>query len=277
MNYSHKIIFLLLVFFFSSLMAQTTAEQDRLKLREFFSKSYSSIDLNDFIDGAYIFNEKAKQQWLEIEDFPPYEFDIEEGEVLFNTSFANDKNYADCFKNKGIGIKQNYPLWDELAMKVITLELAINNCREKNHEAPLAYGTGEMAKLSAYMTSTSRDEIIDIPEPVGKAFEAYEVGKKYYYSKRGQLNMACANCHLATAHLNLRYEIPGPMLGQVTNWPVYRSKWQQIGTIHHRFRECNSQVRAKPLEYQSDVYRNLEYFLTYMSKGLKLNGPGSRK
>jgi sulfur-oxidizing protein SoxA len=31
------------------------------------------------------------------------------------------------------------------------------------------------------------------------------------------------------------------------------------------------------LEPQSESYRNLEYFLTYMSNGLELNGPASRK
>jgi sulfur-oxidizing protein SoxA len=41
--------------------------------------------------------------------------------------------------------------------------------------------------------------------------------------------------------------------------------------------ECNSQVRATPLDPQSESYRNLEYFLTYMANGLELNGPASRK
>jgi len=41
--------------------------------------------------------------------------------------------------------------------------------------------------------------------------------------------------------------------------------------------ECNEQVGAEGLDYQSETYRNLEYFLTYMSQGLPLNGPASRK
>jgi sulfur-oxidizing protein SoxA len=58
---------------------------------------------------------------------------------------------------------------------------------------------------------------------------------------------------------------------------VYRSKWGTVGTLHRRFSGCNKQVRAKPFKAQGEEYRNLEYFLTAMSNGLNLNGPGSRK
>ncbi|MDH5378316.1 MAG: sulfur oxidation c-type cytochrome SoxA, partial [Gammaproteobacteria bacterium] len=57
----------------------------------------------------------------------------------------------------------------------------------------------------------------------------------------------------------------------------YRAKWQELGTLHRRFGGCNKQVRAKPFKPQSEEYRNLEYFLTYMSNGLKSNAPGMRK
>jgi hypothetical protein len=46
---------------------------------------------------------------------------------------------------------------------------------------------------------------------------------------------------------------------------------------HRRFVGCNKQVRAKAFKPQGDEYRNLEYFLTYMSNGIPWNGPGARK
>jgi len=260
-----------------NVFSQNTAADDRELIRDYFSNKFPTIALSEYINGSYIFDAKAKEQWMEIEEFPPYEFDIDQGKVLFDTPFANGKYYADCFENKGIGVKHNYPKWSESQKTVITLELAINQCRENNGEKPLKYGLGDMAMISAYMAFTSRGEIIDIEEPKGDSYASYLLGKKYYFSRRGQLNMACVTCHLAASNLKLRYETPGPVLGQVTNWPVYRSKWEKIGTIHHRIRECNSQVRAKQLEYQSETYRNLEYFLTYISNGLPINGPGSRK
>ena len=48
-------------------------------------------------------------------------------------------------------------------------------------------------------------------------------------------------------------------------------------TLHERFAGCLNRVRAKPFKAQQDEYKNLEYFLTYMSNGLEINGPGSRK
>ncbi len=55
------------------------------------------------------------------------------------------------------------------------------------------------------------------------------------------------------------------------------SKRGGIGTTHRRYGGCNKQVRAKPFKAQSAEYRALEYFHTYMSNGLIVNGPGARK
>ena len=217
MNKLIKLLTCLLLFNSFNVFSQNTASDDREMLRDYFSNRFPNIELTDYINGAYIFDEKAKEQWLEIEDFPPYEFDIDQGREFFETPFANGSFYASCFENKGMGIKQGYPQWSESKNMVITLEYAINLCRENNNEKPLAYVVGEMAQISAYMTYTSRDEIIDIKVPTESSMQAYLKGKKYYFSKRGQLNMACANCHIGTANLNLRYEIPGPVLGQVTH------------------------------------------------------------
>ena len=75
----------------------------------------------------------------------------------------------------------------------------------------------------------------------------------------------------------LRAERLSAAIGHATHWPVYRGKWERVGVLHRRFQECNSQVRAEPLPHQSESYRNLEFFLTYMSNGMELNGPASRK
>jgi len=48
-------------------------------------------------------------------------------------------------------------------------------------------------------------------------------------------------------------------------------------SLHQRVAGCIRDVRAKPFDLQSPEYRNLEYFLTYMSNGLEANGPGARK
>ena len=43
-----------------------------------------------------------------------------------------------------------------------------------------------------------------------------------------------------------------------------------------RFTTCNSQIRGVPLSPQDDEYRNVEYYLSYVSNGLPISGPGAR-
>ena len=259
--------------------ATASPEEDLKAFRAYFKKRFPDVPFEDYINGVYAIDKASRAQWEEIEEFPPYEIDIEDGKKLFNTPFKNGKTYASCFPNDGMGIRQNYPMWDKKSGKVITLEAAINDCRVANGEAPLKWKKGKIADISAYMAYTSRGNKMNIVVPKGdeKALAAYERGKHHFYAKRGQLNMACADCHVYNAGNKVRADILSPALGHVTHFPVYRSKWGELGTLHRRYGGCNKQVRAKPFKAQSDEYRALEYFHSYMSNGLEVNGPGARK
>jgi sulfur-oxidizing protein SoxA len=261
----------------SAAAATAGPEEDRAALVDYFTKRFPGVALERYVDGAYAFDADAYEQWQQIQEFPQHEPSVEEGETLFKTPFANGKTYAECFENGGTGIRQGYPRWDEEQGQVVTLELAINQCREKNGEKPLGWFKGPIAAISAYMAYTSRGNPIDIKVPNEKALAAYEEGKAYYYSKRGQLNFSCADCHVVNANNMIRADRLSPMLGQTTHFPVYRSKWGEMGTLHRRFKGCNEQIRGVALEAQSPEYRNLEYFLSYASNGLPVNGPGDRK
>jgi len=255
-----------------------TPQQDLDAFQDFYKKRFPGTPFDDFINGVYSIDAASRAQWEDIEDFPPYELNISSGEELFNKPFANGKTYASCFDNGGMGIRQNYPYFDTDRGEVVTLELSINECREANGEKPLKWKKGPIADISAYMAFTSRGKVFDIQIPDDpRAVAAYERGKKHFYQKRGQLNMACADCHKFYSGNYIRADLLSPALGQLTHFPVYRSKWGGIGTTHRRYGGCNKQVRAKPFKAQSAEYRALEYFHTYMSNGLIVNGPGARK
>jgi sulfur-oxidizing protein SoxA len=245
--------------------------------RDFFVKKFPKVKLDDFVNGPYSMNEDMRKQWEEKEQFPPYEFALDGGKEMFTKPFKNGKTYADCFANGGVGIRQNYPYFDEKEGKVVTLELALNRCREANGEAPLSYVKDDMASLTAYMAFTSRGKAMDIKMPNDpRALAAYENGKRYFYTRRGQLNFSCASCHVQSPGERLRAEILAPALGILNAMPIYRSEWSGMGTISRRLVTCNSQSRAVPLEPQSDEYRDLEYYLSYVSNGLPISGPGAR-
>jgi sulfur-oxidizing protein SoxA len=254
-------------------------EADRIALQDFYKDRFPDTELADYVNGIYAVDADSRTQWEDIEAFPPYEFDVEEGERLFNIAFANGKGYADCFENGGIGIRQNFPYWNKEEGTVKTLEQEINQCRESNGEKALKWGKGPIAQISAYMAWTSRGKVFDIsiPEDDKKALAAYLDGKKFFYTKRGQLNLSCANCHVQGSNVRIRADLASPALGHTSHFPVFRSKWGELGTLHRRYKGCHQDSRSTPLGMQSETFRNLEFFQTYMSNGLVVNGPGSRK
>ncbi|WP_292695857.1 sulfur oxidation c-type cytochrome SoxA [Nitrobacter sp.] len=250
---------------------------DLKAFQKYFTDKFPKLKLKDFVNGPYSMDKGLYKQWKEKEEFPPYEFALAAGKEMFEKPFKNGKTFADCFPHKGIGIRQNYPYFDEKQGKVVTLELAVNQCLESNGEKPLSYTKDDMASVTAYMAFTSRGKPFDIKIPKDpRALAAYENGKRYFYTRRGQLNFSCATCHVQTPGNHIRAEILAPALGILNAMPIYRSAWGGMGTTSRRFTTCNSQVRAVPLTPQDDEYRDLEYYLSYVSNGLPISGPGAR-
>ena len=265
-------------FSLSATALASTPEEDLEAFRDYFKKRFPNVETAEYINGVYSIDPVGRENWEAIEEFPPYEPFIDDGQTMWETPFANGKTYKDCFP-KGPAIKGDYPHWNKEKGMVMTLELALNQCREANGEKPLKYKKGSINNIVSYIASESRGQItnVEIPKDDPKALAAYEDGKKFYYASRGQLNFSCAHCHMQNAGMMLRTDTLSPALGHTTHFPVYRSKWGTVGTLHRRFTGCNKQVRAKPFKAHGKEYRNLEYFLTYMSNGLPLNGPGARK
>lgn len=259
-------------------LVAATPEEDLAVWQAYFQKRFPQVQKQEFANGVYAIDAMGRENWEAIEEFPPYEAAIENGAQMWITPFANGKTYADCFPD-GPAVAGRYPRWDKQGGMVITLPLDINNCRKANGEEPLKYKKGAIADLLSYMAFESRGQVtnVEIPADDPRALAAYEQGKHFYFARRGQLNFSCASCHAGNSGTTLRTEILSPGLGHTTHFPVYRSKWGEMGTLHRRYVGCNEQVRAKAFEPQGEEYRNLEYFMTYVNNGMELNGPGARK
>lgn len=242
-------------------------------IQSYFKKRFPDIPFEYFANGVYALDNSARENWEALEEFPPYEMHIDSGDEYWQT---NSTAYSKCFPD-GPAIKHQYPKWDEKLNTVVTVPYAVNLCRQSHALSKLDYMGIEMNSLVAYIAIQSRNEIIDITIPNEKALAAYQQGKKFYFTRRGQLNFACFHCHFDNAGKKLRTESLGPALGQTTGWPTYRNKWGALGPLHKRYIGCNKQVRAAPFEAQSETYRNLEYFHTHMNNGLPINGPAVRR
>lgn len=261
----------------NTVSANSTPTDDLKAFQNYFKDRFKDVPFDDYANGVYALNEDARAQWQEIEEFPPYEQGVDDGQAMWEKPFTNGKSYTDCFGEDVTAIRAKYPFYDEEKDTIRTIESDINACREANGEKPLKYKKGKIAALSAYIAYEGRGKKIDVKIPNEKAQAWYDKGKLFYYTKRGQLNMSCADCHVYNAGNFIRADHLSPALGQPSHFPVYRSKWNALGTLHRRYSGCNQQVRAKALKAQSDEYKALEYFQTYMSNGLDWNGPGSRK
>ena len=268
-----------IIFLIPALSVLASPERDFDKFVNHFKERFPNTPYEDYKNGVYSIDASAREQWEAMEEFPPYELNVDRGEELFNQAFKNGNTYGSCFENDGIGIRHNYPYFDTARNKVVTLEGALNDCRVKNGEKPLSYFKGkELAHVSAYMAYTSRGNKFNVQIPnTSEALNAYEKGKKLYFTKKGQLNFSCADCHVYQTGTKLRADIPSPAIGHPTHFPVYRSGMGRLVTLHERFAGCLNRIRAKSFKGGSDELNNLEFFTTFMSNGLEVNGPGSRK
>ena len=253
--------------------------EDRRAFIAYYEARFPDIPFAEYANGIYAIDQDARDQWLEIEEFPPYEFAVEQGAALWQERFSDGKSYSDCFENSNNGIRQNYPEFDRRTGEVITLAKAINLCRKEHGQNILELGSEKILALSAFIAFESRGELFNISvfDDDARALAAYEEGKRFYYTKRGQLNLSCADCHVVSVGQYVRADRLSAGLGHPTHFPVYRSKFGSMVSLHQRIAGCIRDVRAKPFELQSTEYRTLEYFLTYMSNGLEVNGPGARK
>ena len=253
-------------------------EEDLAALRDFYTKRFPDIELAAHKDGAYALDAAKREQWLEMEEFPPYEIAVDDGADLYEEALSDGSSYADGLGDGAPAVKSRYPYFDSDRGEVVTLEMVLNECRVAAGDAALDWDSEELAALMAFIAMESRGQTMAVEVPDDpRARAAYEDGKRFYYQRRGQLNFSCRSCHLQSTGMMLRAERLSATIGHATHWPVYRGKWQRVGVLHRRFQECNSQVKSEPLAMQSETYRNLEYFLSYMSNGMELNGPASRK
>jgi sulfur-oxidizing protein SoxA len=255
-------------------VAQASPYSDLQAFRAYFKKKFPTVRHSEWTNGMYALPGAKTQraEWEEIMVFPPFELSVAAGKKFW------DKNdLGSCFKNKGKGIAHAYPRWDAKKKEVVTAVMDINACLKSKGKPPIKnLKKGKMAQVEAYFRSMANGKkvAIDLSDPGMVA--AYERGKKFYWARRGQLNFSCATCHVQNAGKHVGGNILGAGIGHGTGFPVYRSKWGGLGTLHRRYGGCNKQVRAKPLKAQSEAYRDLEVYETYMATGIPIHVPSQR-
>ncbi|MBL6958794.1 MAG: sulfur oxidation c-type cytochrome SoxA [Rhodospirillales bacterium] len=175
------------------------------------------------------------------------------------------------------GVATKYPIFDKASKKPMVLEERINLCRTKNMKAKAwKWESDQMMGTTMLVKMQSRGmPIMSTADQASSPLNgAWKAGMKFFNERRGQMDMACKNCHDDYPGTRIRANMLTQ--AQVNGFPTFRLKWQKPGTIHRRYAGCNKMVRAKHFKRGSNEYKNLEVYMTWRSRGLKVETPAVR-
>ena len=181
--------------------------------------------------------------------------------------------HADATKSM-LDVGARYPVYAPELDKLINTEHRINQCRTERMAARAwPWESESLLAMTAFVKNQSKDIPVS-PIIDGPAAEFFEAGKAFYLQRRGQLDMACIHCHEMNHGNMLRAQRLSQ--GMANGFPLYRLKWQSLGSLQRRIRRCNEQVRAKPYALGADEYVNLELYLAWRARGLPVETPAVR-
>jgi sulfur-oxidizing protein SoxA len=266
--------------------AGTDPEADRKALTQYFTDMNKSIQfegrplkIEDYRFGSNIFDPDKLAQFKGAEDFPPYADHIEAGEKLWKKAFANGKTYSSCAGFSDVKtIRAKYPIFDDGRGEVVNLDQAVNECRTANNEKAYAFGDKDkdLTKILAYLSNESRGQKINVVINSPGALDAYNLGEMVFHTRRGQLNQSCANCHISSSGRRIRSELLSPVIGHTTHFPVYRTTANDLVSLQHRYVGCMNSLRAFSFPANSTELKAIEFYESFMSNGLEIDGPTMR-
>ena len=66
-------------------------EEDRVAFSAYYEKRFPRVQREEHINGAYALDAGRRAQWLEMEEFPPYEFTIDDFATTENIGHGHGK------------------------------------------------------------------------------------------------------------------------------------------------------------------------------------------
>jgi len=216
-----------------------------------------AMQADDFDNPGMIFVEQAMESWGKAEG-------------------TENKSCASCHNDMEsmAGVKPTYPKWDETAGTVQTLQMQMNECRTERMGAEAwGYDKTPAINMEAALSSVSRGMPVNVAID-GPAQSAWELGKELYYTRTGQLELSCANCHENSYGMMIRADHLSQ--GQINGFPVYRLKNTKLNGAHSRFKGCVRDTRAETYSPGSEEFIALELYVASRGNGLSVEGPSVR-
>lgn len=260
----HKVTWAIAIIFACCSVAAAGQERaiplDQLKSGSAFTPpEIRALQQDDFANPAMLWAERGAKLWSE-------------------KGGSAARSCADCHGNAKAtmkGVAARYPAIDAKNGKLLDLEGRILQCRTVHQgAAPFKDQSEELLGLTMYVAEQSRDMPINVGID-GAARSHFEAGRNFFYARRGQVNLSCANCHEANWGRRLSSETISQ--GHPNAYPIYRMEWQTVGSLERRMRACLSGVRAEMRPYGSPEILDLELFLAWRAQGLPIETPGVRR
>ncbi len=217
-------------------------------------------------------------QALQMDDFdnPSFIF-IEQGEELFaKVDGSEGKACASCHEDVASfkGLRTALPRHNASSGKLDTMETIVNNCRtERMGAEPWKWSKGKMTAMTSLISFQSRGMPMNVKVD-GNVAGAYKMGEELYYTRVGQLEMSCANCHEDNYGNMIRADHLSQ--GQINGFPTYRLKNAKLNSAHARFKGCMKNIRATPYKEGGDEFKALELYLAARGNGLSVETPSVR-
>lgn len=226
---------------------------------EYRTKDTQALELDDFLNPGFLWVEYGQQLWTTVDG-------------------GAGKSCASCHGDPASmkPVRAAMPKWNAKKNQPFAMEAWINECRTERMDAkPWKWESNEMLSATAFVGWQGRGLPVNIDLSVGDMKTWWEKGKEFYYTRVGQLNMACANCHEDNYGKYIRADRLSQ--GQSNGFPTYRLKWQGLGSLHRRFSGCMKQVRGTPYKRGSDEFTALELYVNWRGTGLSVETPAVRQ
>jgi len=216
-----------------------------------------ALQKDDFDNPGMVFVDRGLDRWNKVEG-------------------TAEKSCASCHEGPEsmAGLRAVTPKVDAETGKLMLIEDYINECRTERMGAEAWKVTSDpMKDVMALIAMQSRGLPVNVAID-GPAAPFWEKGKEIYYTRYGQLEMSCANCH----EQNFGHMIRADHLsqGQVNGFPLYRLKDAGLVTAQQRFKGCVRDTRGETFAPGSDEFKALELYVASRGNGLSVEGVAVR-
>lgn len=207
----------------------------------------------------------------------PAMFELDKGKALYGKAGPSGKSCASCHAKPEKEFKNwaaTMPRYEPRMKKVLNTEEFLTRHARATTGDDFLMQSDENSALSIFVRHFSHGQPINIRFRTVEEKLAAKRGQELMKRKIGQLNFACTDCHELGANKWIRGQYLGPSKDQVGRHPYWRTSQGEIWTLRKRFQWCGVAIRANELPPDAPEYGDLELYLTSLSNGKKIDGPG---